>query len=1091
MKSYPWFARLHWRAVQPWQRLRNAAMVLAIPAVLLGLSGLSRVTAVGPVEAVGTLRVLLTDKTDGGVDVPDAKLTLLDGQGIRVAAGVSDLAGRFRLTAPKAGTYSLCWDVQGRQGCKREVTLNDPTNYLGKVLARFGDPSLYGRVLTGDGRACWIRDPFFKLEVATLVNVVDTANQPAAPQVRANVDGDYLFLMKSPGTYEVTARCEKSLRRTSVALSSGAARADLSLANRAPRVVELAARTAGAGVTSVQPSTPLELTANVRDLDGDAVEYLWRDDDGVIPAAASANQIVRNAPGSPGSKTTYLVARDGRGGYAYKRFNLEVGKALVQVSGTVIDEVTRAPVPGARVQLGSASVVTNSRGWFSLIVPASTSNRYVVNIRHAGYALWSQIVDRSSRAGVYELIRAQVTQQSIDSLMTVIDTGSSGWCGARGTKQAGPWLVTPIEYLDPDNKEVRTLDPEYLKRLTAPVDCRQQGAQIILPAGSLIDANGNKATGTVRVAIASLNPTRRALPGDQRAIDSAGQESELLSYGAVYAEFRDAGGRLLNLAPGATAEVQIPVPAAQLSTAKPAIDFWSYDESSGKWRYESKAVLKNTVTGPAYVGKTTHFSVLNMDVAGNDPALATCLRFELDPALLSWTDLRVRATVSYNGNQVQTKETPLNNDQYHAIYRIPYGSSFPPNTLRLELFGTFNGQSVALVDNVINTDARPKMTGVDLWPPYPYDACGAPVVLAPPSGVVPEYSTNDATNRPYFLTGPYGDFLPTNGEDIATDYYDAIGATANKPTLGQWWLLNGFDEHTGAGGERAAYMNFNDLGFGRDMHCLTTGANLACYVTNYGAPNQAAANANAARDQDPLQRGATVAMEYTAGAGADAVQFYVYGNTGETATLLKFADLDGFGPKPVPHLCMVCHGGSPSLVGNKSQHSRFREFDLPSFRYANNQSWDFGQAVPSELDAQAFGALNQMVQDISPGTAPIHDLIQEWYPGSNYTVAPSLPTPPGDWNANLTNRDGYHNVYGKTCRTCHLARDSGALTPPFIVFNEKSNFEFISGVVCGKDNRVMPNAIITYRNFWTDVLRVNKFEALMNPPIPLNTCQND
>jgi len=275
------------------------------------------------------------------------------------------------------------------------------------------------------------------------------------------------------------------------------------------------------------------------------------------------------------------------------------------------------------------------------------------------------------------------------------------------------------------------------------------------------------------------------------------------------------------------------------------------------------------------------------------------------------------------------------------------------------------------------------------------------------------------------------------------------------------------------------------------MHCLQSGANLACYVTNYGAPNQAAANADAALAQDAAQRGATVAMEFTSGAGADAVQFYVYSNTGETATLLKFADLDGFGPKPVPHLCLVCHGGSPALAGNKAQHSRFREFDLPSFRYPNNQSWDFGQAVPAEVDIQSFGALNQMVQDITPAAAPIHDLIQAWYPGSNYTVAPVLPSPPSGWSGNATAIDGYHNVYGKTCRTCHVARDGGALSPPFITFNSKSEFEFLSYVVCGKDYRVMPNAIITYKNFWTDVLRVNKFEALMSPPIPLNTCQNN
>jgi hypothetical protein len=1072
------------------RNLRTGAVALALLTIVLALTGVTLVTPTQPVAAIGTLSAVLGEQSDPNahIKIPDAKLSLLDTKNAVVANTSSDLAGRFRLRAPQPGTYSLCWEVQGRQGCRREVVLQEPANYLGVVKVQFADRKLFGRVLTGDQRACWVLDPFFKLNVATTVEVLNSANVPAAPTVRANVDGDYLFLLKVSDTYQVTARCEKAQRKANAVLSTGAVRLDMTLPNRAPLIRELAARTAGNGVTSVTPNTPLELTARALDLDGDPVEYLWRDDDGVVPATTLPNQIARNAPAQAGLKTTYLMARDGRGGYAYRRFNLEVGAARIQVAGTVLDEVTRAPIVGASVEFGTARVTTNARGWFSISGKTNGEQRYVVNIRHPDYALWSQIVDRSNRGGVYELIRAQVTRQSIDSQMTVIDTRSSGWCGAgdRQTTPAGA-VVTPIEYVDPERRaNHQGLDAQYLRKLTTRVDCRQAGARIVLPAGSLEDANGVQVKGLVTAAIASLNPTRRSLPGDYRAIDASARQTELLSYGAVYAEFRDSSNRLLRLRAGAMAEVQVPVPAAQLATAKPSIDFWSYDEVTGKWSYESTAVLKNTATGPAYVAYTTHFSTLNMDVA--EAGAATCVRFELDSDLLAWTDLRVRATISYNGNQVKTKETLLNGDQYHAIFRIPFGAAFPPNTLRLELFGTADGQSVALVDNVINTDARPQMTGADLWPDYPYAECGAPVVLAPPTGVVPEYSSNDATNRPYFLTGPYGTFLPDNAEDIATAYYDAIGATSDKPDLGTWWDLNGFDPLTGAGGTRAAYMNFNDLGFGRDMHCLETGSNLACYVTNYGAPNQAAANADAAVNQDDLQRGATVAMEFTSGAGAEAVQFYVYGNSGPAAGLLKFADLDGFGPKPVPQLCVVCHGGSPELTNDKVQHARFREFDLPSFRYANNQAWDFGQSVPAELDASAFGALNQMVRDATPATAPIHDLIQAWYPGSNFGIAPVQPAEPADW---ASHPDGYHNVYGTTCRTCHIARDDGAPTPPFIVFDAKTDFDGTSFRVCSKDFRNMPNAIITYKNFWLNTLRVNQYEGLMNPAIPLNTCKND
>ena len=38
-------------------------------------------------------------------------------------------------------------------------------------------------------------------------------------------------------------------------------------------------------------------------------------------------------------------------------------------------------------------------------------------------------------------------------------------------------------------------------------------------------------------------------------------------------------------------------------------------------------------------------------------------------------------------------------------------------------------------------------------------------------------------------------------------------------------------------------------------------------------------------------------------------------------------------------------------------------------------------------------------------------------------IAPVLPAPPAGWAGQAA---GYHNVYGKSCRTCHVARDEGA-----------------------------------------------------------------
>lgn len=1086
---------------------------LALLALCAGLGGAlhgAAQAAPDPVTAVGTLAVLLPDTKPGqGIEMPDAKVWLLDKTNQTVGTALTQLDGQFRVSAPVPGVYQLCWDIQGRSACQAEVVLRTPTTQLRRIERRLHALVLHGRVLTGDGRPCWVNDPFFKLDVSTQVNLQGANGQGVARPVRANTLGDYLFALDQAGAYQVHAQCEKAEAKAAVNLQGSVARADLAFKSHAPRIDRYGALDGGQPALRVAPGAALKLQAQAHDRDGLPVEYLWRDHDAQPITAGNSGSITRTAAALPGRHTSYVVARNGHGGYAWQRIDVDIGPPAVRFAGRVIDELTRQPVADASVQLGSAgsSTTTNAQGWFSLSGAERPDARYVLNIRHRNYALMSQVFDRSSSGHTYELIKAHVRTVPPNLPINVVDTDSSGPCGPKGDGQTGAApsrRARLVEYFDPEQREARPLPPELLRKLAAPRDCRHVGAQIIVPAGAMVDAKTRRRpVGAIRVAAATLDPTRRPLAGDYQATDRNGQRTELLSYGAVYAEFRDATGRLLNLRPGSTAEVRVPVPPSQRATAQPQIDFWSYDEASGRWVAEGKAQLTQTAQGPMYVGRTRHFSELNMDVAGNDPAKATCVRVELDPALLSFGALKLRSTVSYNGNQVQTKETLLNGNQYHAIWRIPYGTAFPPNTLRLELFGNLNPgtpseRAVVLVDNVINTDAQPKMTGTNLWPPYPYDDCPAHVLLKPDSGVVPEYAS-DATNRPYFLTGPYGGFLPPDAEQVATDYYAAIGATANKPTLGQWWSANGFVANatgtstTGAGEVRSSYLNFNDLGFGRDMHCRRNGSNVACYVTNYGGADQNLANADLAAAADPAdpKRGATVAMEYDAAnpVVADRVQFYVYGNSGASAGLLKFADLDGFGPKPVPHLCIVCHGGGTTLGGNKVQHARFREFDLPSFKYPGGVSWDYGAATLSATALQNLGSLNQMARDAVPAGSPIQDLISRWYPGNNFAIAPVKPTPPPGWNGSVADRNGYHDVYGQSCRTCHVARDEGAGLAASITFSSKAEFTGTDYIVCGKGNRKMPNAIVTYKNFWLDFARADLFGALMNPLITGDACR--
>ncbi len=338
------------------------------------------------------------------------------------------------------------------------------------------------------------------------------------------------------------------------------------------------------------------------------------------------------------------------------------------------------------------------------------------------------------------------------------------------------------------------------------------------------------------------------------------------------------------------------------------------------------------------------------------------------------------------------------------------------------------------------------------------------------------------------LAGPYGTFNPPDGLQQATNYYAALDIPTPKGTLGDWWDANLFstngDGPVGPNFVTAEYLNHNDLGFGRGMHCLKNGTKLACYVTNYGLPDQNPQNADDALNHN--NPGATVAMEYDPGAVGEEVQFYVYGGGAVRASArLKFADLDGFGPKPVPALCQTCHGGGPGLDGNnKASGAHFREFDLPSYRYPGAKSWDYGQAIsattPSAADFDAFAKLNHFVRDTNSGNE-IASTINGWYPGGVFSGRPVVPPTPVSWSGHANE---YRQVYGQTCRTCHIARDY----PDFVGAGGLTTFQDVSTVdkVCGSGSpkvRVMPNSSITYRNFWVDTPRVHLYETLVSRAI--------
>lgn len=1067
------------------------SLALAPVGVAVGaLPGVWAQPAPKTVSVSGTLiaRAFVDDINITEVEIPDAEVTLKTRDGAVIDTDTTMLDGRFRFRAPPDFTYVICWEVQGESGCSKAVQVGQAAVWADRVVARIEAPHVYGTVLTGDLRPCWVHDSFFNLDVSTEV-------RGGGQTTRANTQGEYLLIVPAGATLRVSAECERAEAGQVVTMNTSRKRLDLNFGNRAPRITSIAATDGTRFKTRAQPGETLTVVSTNRELDNDTVEYMWKLPDGQ-PGALSGSLIESEEwrlPNANGRQSLYVMARDGRGGFAFTRFDLQVGEDVIDASGIAVDEVTGLPIPNATVTLGSESVRTDGNGWFAMTVKPEQDERYVLNIAHPNYATLSRILDRSAYGGTYQMVRAQVTTHAGDKAISIEDTRSSGACGALPEGRTKPVRrLAQTRFVYDETADDRAIDVDrrlederaILEYVNNQRRCDPRGVRISLPANSLVDADGNPWTGLVRASVATLNPERRSIPGDYQAIDANGERMELLSFGAFYAEFTDLNGRPLQLRQGATAEIATPLTPLQRNVAGGSIAQWSYDEETGFWREEGKASLQPTSDGMRYVGTIEHFSTINMDVAGNDPAVATCVRVEIDAAFSAWSNLVLRSYVSYNGDSVQVKETSLDNDQYHAIYRIPFGNNFPPNTLRLELRGTLSGEEVLLLDNIINTDARPKMTGNDLWPPYPYTECGDPILLTTEPGVVPAYGDFDATGRPSFLIGPYGAFNPVDGGQQAIDYYNALDPGGVKTNLGDWWAQNGFDATSGSGGVRQAYLNHNDLGFGRDMHCLETGSDLACYVTNYGLPDQNPNNADAAENQDPAQRGATVSMEYDASAPvAERVQFFVFGGGDAAAPRITFADLDGLGPKPVPFLCSVCHGGDAQLNANGTvDHARFREFDLPSFRYSGNRSWGFGDTSLNATELANFADLNEMVLNTTGGQ-PIGDLINEWYPsGFVGGPPPVLPDPPSGWAANPTE---YHEVYGQTCRTCHIARDEGNPNA-FFVFNDFAALTGTSYSVCGSGvpkRRFMPNAVVTYKNFWADTPRVQIYETMTGEAI--------
>jgi hypothetical protein len=995
------------------------------------------------------------------IPLPDLKVALVDVDSGRVSASQkTDLFGRYMFPPQAPGTYRLVWEKQNgwdNGEHPTRVAIAGQTQYLtpAEIKPEPGLVALTGRVRLADGGSPWYANEFFNVQRFAEVGLTSAGGVAPAAPVRANFAGDYALAGRPQPGDRIAARSQAVevahvMTPADFLPNNRPKPLDLMLDNKRPRIATIMATIGQRAVRQVAPSATVRLGVHASDPDNDTLTYAWRGQ-AITPPGSEATFDWR-VPDQPGEYVVYVLVSDGRGGDVQGQVPVTVGGQQASFSGRVVD-VDFHPIPRANVAVNDGRTVADADGFFRLTVPPAS--RFVLNINAAGFAPLSRLFDRPSNGQFWKLVPAQVTQVDPTRVIELVDR-------------------RPI------------LEQRRLK-----------GASVRIPAGSLVDGAGNPPQGNLRAALATLDLGRDEAPGDWIAKDGS-RDVGLISYGVAFVEFADAGGNTYNLAPGRKAEVAIPVPASMLAHAPPQMPIWTYDVQDGYWKSTGEVASLDGPSG-SYRGQVPHLSTINMDQTGP----VSCLQVHSDISIPTGLKLRVSDVPGQGVDFATVKEVVLDGP-LNAVFRIPANSK-----VKLDVLDTHG----TLLPNVIVEDGDTTgaigtpLTGnqvtagapdPDLWPPFPYTNC-KPVTLKL-NALWAGYPSSP------FLTFKQTGVDPASFPNAAGLYY----ATADPPdtaagfpngrrtTLADWWKINGFDASgeapAGPNYARTSYLNNNDLGSGRDMHFLRhNDGTLAAYVTNYSR--------NGPFDQDPVfaddalahnQPGATVCMEYAPVEGdatsTKVVKFFVFSGPGQKRQ--AFADLDGFGNKYVPYLCLNCHGGtynydpaSPTVDVNMG--SSFRELDLSTYKFPGLRS------TPNAAEQAAFKKQNQLIRSTQAARQPILDLIDGWYHPAGTGPTQDNTYTPTQWKGS-PQKGLYHDVVKVSCRTCHIAfvSNDDASGLDWNRYDQfKLNRDSIGSIAVGAhlagSGRSMPHALVTYRNFWLDQVpahRPRKLWEYADPP---------
>lgn len=1047
----------------------------------------------------------------------------------------TDLSGRFDFPPQNAGTYKLCWEAQDYiPGCTEVIVDSRPVRLPDILIRAMSDgdqnSSLYGAVRLRDGEPVRFLEPTLSVNRFAMVTA-ETLDGAGIYRTPVNNFGEYVIprVPVDKDTHvQVTGQVENErasrLVHGRVLVTGGNHRVDITMRNHAPRLADVIARVGGIQTLRAGPGDSVELSAAASDTDGDATEIRWNLPPGAGSlSATTGSPVTWTVPAALGTYPIYVHAADQRGGYDRNTLRIAVGATDVSFSGRVVD-VDGNPIADAKGEIGGKTAKSDANGYLRLVVPEAP--RYVLNIRKPGFALVSRIYREGTSSGRW--VMSPVTLViGLDPTQDIVvqDNRQKHRCrppfslrvdwenfGKRRLARVQDGRGNTIRI---DKEPSSPYPPRFATR--GERDCGP-GAQVKIPGGSLVDEDGNPPPpGTlVDVAVGTVDLLQPdSMPGDYGAQDTLGRPLTMESYGAGSVSVTGSG-KSYNLAAGASATLRIPVADIQLAAAAPpppSTPRLFYNETTGVWQEDGLMVLDPA--GQFYETQLPHFSTINTDILKEGQS---CIRFQSVDMPLPY---RVEIVVPVGGGAapVVRYEDISENGKFFAIINLPNDT---------EVTLTAYDPDLEVPHGVFRMNSNGAQTGTPTAPNY--TQCQTKVKIYPVEAPVPGADAflhglySFAATRVAEADGSVPDpLLKQELEDATIDYYGTVDPRGLRKTFAEFKQTNGFvaDGDTALlnayGPEhevRAAYANAIDLGFGRDMHGKRTLADdgfydIAFYVSNYGSyDTDDEGDFEQAVGQDPADLIATVAMEwsriedpppiphnpYDPTAGPDpndppppvaitdnerVIKFFVYNAAGDPVFA---ADLDGRGARPIPQLCMVCHGGaydSGFTLGTPAFDDPvdvklgavMLPFDVHGYVLQGAVPAAFSKAN-QQLE---FHELNKMVADTDPGVV-IDEIVDEMYNPPTGDVQVEDFTVAG-WSANAAQESFYVDVIRPACRVCHASRpleDDGAGGLRDIRLQQASQFLSASannGIALKVDQRVcservMPHALATYNRFW-------------------------